>query len=176
MHTYFAANGEDGLNLLFIVPFIDVWLIINKGLKNKLHIIYELEKYHIRYCADKNIYKRTGQEILGNIIKNPKYIKNFKIRTKQAADELILFSKSLQKDDLSKLRDQQLVGLINKWVKLFTNMLKYSVGLAIIELSNDLLTEHLGQILENRIKQVKTKTSSSLAAKYVCIIFILSSF
>lgn len=157
--NYFPANEEDGGNLLFIAPFVDIWLKINKRLKNKIHFILEIANGHLKYCANKNVYKRTGREILENLLKSPQYIQLRRRKVKNASDRIVQFSKELQKTNLESYSNQKLALIIKKHFRLFMSMIDYGLETAIMELSNNLLTNYLESLLRDKLKSLKSKKS-----------------
>ena len=152
--AYFPANEEDGVNLLFISPFSYMWRKMNKKRKNKIQIILESVKGHIKWCADRQVYQKFGAEILAGVINKPSYIKNLKKQIKIVSDDLIAWSKKLQAADLKKMADAGLAGLIKQHRQKVFKIMLFGLEPAVMELSNNLLTNYLLELLEQQRKTV----------------------
>ncbi len=158
MHTYFPANEEDGVNLLFLAQFVDVWPIkANKFFKNKINIILSVEKGHMKWCPQRDIYTKAGNEVLNNILKDIQYVRELKRKTKDESDKLIIFCKKIQKLNLSEIKNKDLIDLIQTYNKLYINMISYGLPTTIMEASNDLLTNYLTSLLKKKLVKIKTR-------------------
>lgn len=153
IQNYFIVNEEDGITLLFLSEFMDIFpmKINQKLLSINLFSFAEFVKGHVRYCLDKDNYKNAGQEVLDNIIKDPGYVKTIRKKVKESADKLIGFSKKIKNLELKNLSNQEISKLFSDRYKLTLKMIAHGMLPTIMEISNDLLSNYLKDLLKRHI-------------------------
>lgn len=174
-HTYFAANEEDGINLLFILEAIDAFpLLMQKHLKTKISFFLDLRVGHVRWCVDENAYRQAGAEILEKAIINKDYLKNLRKNCVKYADQLINLVKKVDKVNIQKCSGRELISYVEKHYWLYLKMVEFGLYPVLMELSNDLFTNYLLSLIAKKIPLLK---SSKPASEYFQILtdFHLSS-
>jgi len=158
MRKYFVANEEDGLDLYTMAFFIDNWpKVANRYLKNKIDFITVVSNNHVKWCPDRKRYLAGGKEVLSWIVKSPSTAARFKKQVVKIADQLTRSADGMAKLKLEGLSNRQLVSLAEEVYDTGLEMVGLGMLFTALELSNDLLTDHLRELLDKKISKIKPR-------------------